>query len=59
MEWNINLIKVVQIWSEGCIIKSKLIDQLKLLFQDTNSIMEMNPIKTLVSQGQKECGMMY
>ena len=53
-KWNINLVKVAQIWSEGCIIKSKLIDQLKLMFQDTNSIMEMNPLKTLVSQGQKE-----
>jgi 6-phosphogluconate dehydrogenase len=53
-KWNINLVKVAQIWSEGCIIKSKLINQLKLMFQDTNSIMEMNPLKTLVSQGQKE-----
>ena len=44
----------MQIWSEGCIIKSKLIDQLKLMLQDTSSIMEMNPLKTLVSQGQKE-----
>ena len=44
-KWNINLVKVAQIWSEGCIIKSKLIDQLKLMFQDTSSIMEMNPLK--------------
>ena len=53
-KWNINLVKVAQIWSEGCIIKSKLLDQLKLMFQVTNSIMEMNPLKILVSQGQKE-----
>ena len=52
--WNLNHVKVAQIWSEGCIIKSKLMDQLKLLFEDTSSIMEMNAFKILFSKGQKE-----
>ncbi len=54
--WTLNNVKVAQIWSEGCIIKSKLMDQLKLMFKNTESIMEMSAFKVLVSKGQKEWG---
>jgi 6-phosphogluconate dehydrogenase len=53
-KWNLSLENVALIWSEGSIIKSKLMDQLKLMFPDANSVMEMSPFKKLVSKGQKE-----
>ena len=53
-KWNLSLENVALIWSEGSIIKSKLMDQLKLLFPDADSVMEMSPFKKLVSKGQKE-----
>jgi 6-phosphogluconate dehydrogenase len=53
-KWNLSLENVALIWSEGSIIKSKLMDQLKLMFPDANSVMEMSPFKKLVYKGQKE-----
>lgn len=53
-EWDLDLAKVAQLWSEGCIIKSTLMDQLCSLFTKSSSILAMNPFKTLVVEGQKE-----
>ena len=52
--WDIDLSKVAGVWSEGCIIKSRLIDQLKLIFKDNGSIMEIEAFEKLAAEGQKE-----
>ena len=40
--WNINLPELAEVWTAGCIIRSKLMEELKELIVDTNSLL-MHP----------------
>ena len=45
--WELNLSDVAQLWTEGCIIKSDLMNQLCILFKKHSSIFEMDVFQNL------------
>lgn len=45
--WDLNLSDVAQLWTEGCIIKSNLMNQLCILFKKNSSIFEMDVFQNL------------
>ena len=45
--WDLNLSDVAQLWTEGCIIKSDLMNQLCILFKKHSSIFEMDVFQNL------------
>ena len=52
--WKTDLGTVAQIWSEGCIIKSKLMKTLAKSFCSSSSIMKMEKFKNSMSKSQKD-----
>ncbi|WP_109437500.1 NADP-dependent phosphogluconate dehydrogenase [Aquimarina sp. AU119] len=37
-QWNLNLSEIARIWTNGCIIRSDLMEQISVLFKDSDSI---------------------
>lgn len=52
--WKIDLATVAQIWSEGCIIKSKLMETLSKSFCSSSSILKMERFHNSMNKSQKD-----
>ena len=52
--WKIDLVTVAQIWSEGCIIKSKLMETLSKSFCSSSSILKMERFHNSMNKSQKD-----
>ncbi len=52
--WELNLSDIAQLWTEGCIIKSDLMDQLCILFKKHSSIFEMAVFQNLALKSKPE-----
>ena len=52
--WKTNLATVARIWSEGSIIKSKLMETLSTSFWSSSSIMKMERFRNYMNKSQKD-----
>ena len=50
MEWNLNLSEIARIWTNGCIIRSTLMEELVDIFKDTTNILTNPQLIALVNQ---------
>ena len=50
--WPIELSEVAQVWAEGCIIKSQLLEQCIAIFKEKNSLLLTNSFKKLLESGK-------
>jgi 6-phosphogluconate dehydrogenase len=49
-EWNLNLSEIARIWTNGCIIRSTLMEELVEVFKDTTNILTNSKLVDLVNQ---------
>ncbi len=49
-KWNINLFEVTRVWSNGCILRSQLIEELTAILQKQPSLLEASKIYTSLVQ---------
>ncbi|MBU2938247.1 NADP-dependent phosphogluconate dehydrogenase [Lacinutrix sp. C3R15] len=49
-EWNLNLSEIARIWTNGCIIRSTLMEELVNIFKDTTNILTNTQLIAIVNQ---------
>jgi 6-phosphogluconate dehydrogenase len=53
-QWGLDFPEIARIWTNGCIIRSVLMDELSTVFKDNKSMFDSPDIKTRLEHGHKE-----
>ena len=51
-EWNLNFSEIARIWSNGCIIKSHLMNDLHKYFKEDNDLFDMTEVTKVLIKGE-------
>ena len=48
LNWNLNLSEIARIWTNGCIIRSSLMEELVSIFKETNAVLSHSKITEMI-----------
>lgn len=52
--WDLDLSEIVRVWTRGCILQSKLLQDLQPLLKDNRNLLEVDTIVTLLGNSEKQ-----